>query len=97
MVLAACEADQLAWEMPNPEKGSVLTYHILALIDPSEDREEQAKAEAAADTNGDGKLSFGEVYQFVKDPIRKFVKESMDEDQIPVLLDNANDSVILVP
>lgn len=84
-LLAACEGNQIAWEMPT-EEGSVLTHFVLqALADPKTDR------------NGDERVSVGEVYQITKRPIEDYVRKTFNSSQTPTLLDNANDSVYLKP
>jgi hypothetical protein len=85
-LLAACAANQIAWEMPAEDQGSVLTYHVLKAI---EDRN--------ADLNGDKHVSVGEVYRFTKQPIEEYVRRTFSTEQTPMLLDNANDGVYLKP
>ena len=84
-LLAACEGNQIAWEMPT-EEGSVLTYFVL-----------QALADPKADRNGDERVSVGEVFHFTKRPIEDYVRKTFNTSQTPTLLDNANDSVYLKP
>jgi uncharacterized caspase-like protein len=86
MVLAACEANQLAWEMPDDNEGSVLTYNILRSL-----------TTASADQNRDGRLSIGEVYRFIQQPVQDYVRQTFSAEQTPILLDNADDQVILKP
>lgn len=86
MVLAACQANQLAWEMPAAGQGSVLTYNIIQSLD-----------NPAADGNGDRKLSIGEVYRFIRTPVEEYVRKTFSADQSPLLLDNASDGVLLKP
>ena len=85
VLLAACEATQLAWEMPSDE-GSVLTSYIVRSLD-----------DRSVDENGDGKISFGEMYRHVKKPVEDYVHSTFNADQNPVLLDYANDAIILKP
>ncbi len=82
MVLAACRADQLAWEIPDASKGSVLTYFLL-----------RSFADPQADQNNDGRLSVTESYDYAKGRIADFVKKNFSAEQNPVLIDNANDSI----
>jgi uncharacterized caspase-like protein len=99
MVLAACQAGQLAWEMPTAGQGSVLTYHILQLIGPvpANQKTQQAKAVKDADANRDGKLSIGELFRAIQEPVQRDVQEKFQERQTPVLLDNANDRIVIRP
>lgn len=86
IIIAASEASQLAWEMPSTDQGSVLTYYML-----------QAINDASADGNGDGRLTLGEAYRYIKEPIEDYVRDTFSADQNPVFLDNANDSIVLRP
>jgi hypothetical protein len=86
MVIAACEANQIAWEMPSADQGSVLTYNVLKSL-----------AQPTADGNGDGELSLGEVFRFVREPVAEYVRKTFSAEQTPVLLDNANDGILLKP
>jgi uncharacterized caspase-like protein len=85
VLLAACEATQLAWEMPSDE-GSVLTSYVCRSLD-----------DKTVDENGDGKISMGEMYRHVKKPVEDYVHSTFNADQNPVLLDYANDAIILKP
>jgi hypothetical protein len=83
VVLAACQANQLAWEMPADQKGSVLTHYLLeSLKDPKSD----------ADQNGD--LTVQEAYQFVQKQVETYVKDKFQADQNPVIVNNAQDGII---
>lgn len=84
MLLAACEATQLAWEMPTENSGSVLTHYMLKAID-----------DPATDANHDRHISLGELYQATKKPIEDYVKKTFSADQNPVLLDYAGDGVLV--
>jgi len=86
MVIAACQANQIAWEMPTADQGSVLTYNLLRSL-----------AQPAADANRDGKFSLGEVFRFVRGPVAEYVRQTFSAEQTPVLLDNANDGILLRP
>lgn len=86
MIVAACKADQLAWEMPTADDGSVLTHFIIAAVNSGD-----------SDANGDGVLSMGEIFRSVRSSVEEYVKSTFNADQNPVLLDNAGDSVILRP
>ena len=86
VVLAACRANQFAWEMPGENAAGVLTHFLLRSLDDPE-----------ADANGDGQLSVAEVHDSIKGPIEEFVRERFGADQNPVLLDNSDGTVCLVP
>ena len=86
IILAASQADQLAWEMPSADQGSVLTYHVL-----------QSLTAKGCDVNNDGRLTFGEVFRFIEDPIKTYVLRTFQANQDPVLRDNANDGIFLKP
>ena len=86
MVVAACQANQIAWEMPSADQGSVLTYNLLRSL-----------AQPAADANRDGKLSLGEAFRFVRGPVAEYVRQTFSAEQTPVLLDNADDGIQLRP
>ena len=84
-VIAASQANQIAWEKPSGE-GSVLTYFLLnELADPK------------ADTNGDGHLSVTELYRAVSDQVEKYVEKEFQAEQKPLLIDNAEDRIIFRP
>lgn len=82
MILAACRADQLAWEIPDASKGSAMTYFLL-----------RSFADPQADRNNDGRLSVTESYDYAKGRVREFVKKNFNAEQDPVLIDNANGSI----
>jgi hypothetical protein len=84
VVLAACQANQLAWEIPDPSKGSVLTFYLI-----------QSLTDEKADANGDGRLSVKESYEYCKNPVSEFVTRTFNAQQNLVLIDNANDSIFL--
>jgi uncharacterized caspase-like protein len=86
MVLAACEGNQLAWEMSEEDQGSVLTYYVLKAI-----------ADPKADENGDGHLSVGEIFRYLKSPVEEYVRKTFTADQNPVLVDIAHDRVLVKP
>jgi len=86
IVLAACQENQLAWEMPGKDDGSVLTCYVL-----------RAVADPQTDDNRDGHISIGEIYRHIKEPIEQYVRKTFSADQNPVLLDNADDQVWLKP
>ena len=86
MVLAASKANQLAWEMPTQDAGSVLTYYLLKSLEGTQ-----------ADANSDGRLTLGEVYRHVKPDVEQYVRKTFSADQNPVLLDNASDQILLKP
>jgi hypothetical protein len=87
MVLAASQANQVAWEMPeNDGDGSVLTNYSLAALKDSR-----------TDANGDGHISVGELYKTIKTPVEEYVRKTFNADQNPVLLDNANDGIYCKP
>jgi hypothetical protein len=81
-VLAASRADQIAWEMSNG-KGSVLTYFVV-----------QALGIPDADTDHDGRVSVKELYDTVKLPVARYVKETFNARQDPILLDNDSNIVL---
>ncbi len=83
VVVAACMANQLAWEMPASQKGSVLTHYLIESLD-----------DKSSDTNQDGKLTMQESYTFVKQKVEQYVKEKFDTEQNPVIVDNAGDGII---
>ena len=83
VVLAACMANQLAWEMPATQKGSVLTHYLIASLD-----------DPATDVNKDGKLTVQESYGFVKQKVEQYVQEKFQTEQNPVIVDNAQDGII---
>jgi uncharacterized caspase-like protein len=85
-LLAACEGNQIAWEMPTDDDGSVLTYHVIRSLENPK-----------ADLNGDQHISVGEVYQYTKPSIEEYVRKTFSTEQTPVLLDQANDEVYLKP
>lgn len=99
MVLAACQPDQLAWEMPDNDRGSVLSYFILRLIGsvPESEESKQRIELRAADANNDGKLTFGETFAATRLAVRDYVSSTFGEEQEPLLLDNAGDLVLLKP
>jgi hypothetical protein len=84
-VLAASQADQIAWEMPTGE-GSVMTFFVLQTVD-----------DPKADTNRDGRLSLSEIYNAVKGQVESYVQKTFNADQNPVMIDNANDAILLRP
>lgn len=84
-VLAASEANQLAWELQDAD-GSVLTRFLLdAINDPK------------ADLNGDGRLTLTEAYQFVAPKVNAYVEMTYFTKQTPVLIDNAGSEILLRP
>jgi len=86
MVLAACQANQIAWEMPSENDGSVLTYYVLSAV-----------RDRATDANGDGHVSLGEIYRVIKAPVEEYVRKTFEAAQNPILLDNANDGIYFKP
>ena len=84
IVVAACKANQLAWEMPASQKGSVLTHYLIASLDDS-----------AADADRDGKVTVQESYGYVKQKVETYVKEKFDTDQNPIIVDNAQRGIVL--
>lgn len=99
IVLAACQAGELAWEMPAQAQGSVFTYHLLQLIGPAANGQQaaQAKAIKAADANKDGSLSMGELHAAVCRSVQDCVEKTFQEKQTPVLLDNDKDQIVIRP
>ena len=83
MVLAACKADQKAWEMPTSEEGSVLTHYLLEALD-----------DPASDANQDGNLSLQEAFKFVQEKVQTYVTDTYKTEQTPVIVDNAQDAII---
>lgn len=83
MVLAACQANQKAWEMPTADEGSVLTHYLLAALD-----------DPASDANADGNLSMKETFQFVQEKVQKYVTDTYKTEQTPVIVDNAEDAIV---
>lgn len=83
MVLAACKADQKAWEMPTSEEGSVLTHYLLEALD-----------DPASDANEDGNLSLQEAFKFVQEKVQTYVTDTYKTEQTPVIVDNAQDAII---
>ncbi|MCA9268507.1 MAG: caspase family protein [Planctomycetales bacterium] len=82
-VLAACQANQLAWEMPASQSGSVLTHYLL-----------ESLKDDSADANKDGNLTVQESYQFIQQKVETYVKDKFQADQNPVIVDNAPDGII---
>lgn len=82
VVLAACQANQLAWEIPGADSGSVMTNFLLKAMRTRE-----------ADKNNDNKLSVKESYDYIKSPISELVQTKFNAQQDAVLIDNSNDSV----
>jgi hypothetical protein len=88
MIIAACQANQLAWEMPRPGEGGVFTYHLLQPLGSTEGARE-------ADKNGDGRLSVGEWFRHAEKPVIDYVRDKYQEEQTPLLLDNADDAIVV--
>ncbi len=84
--LAASTQEQVAWEMPTAAEGSVLTHYVL-----------EALGKPETDLNGDRHVSVGEVYQYVKAPVADYVRRRYNAQQNPVLIDFANDAILLKP
>jgi hypothetical protein len=86
MLLAACEGHQLAWEMEDEDGDSVLTYQVLkALKDPK------------ADANGDGHITVGELFSYAKEPVKEYVQKTFGAEQDLVLVNLADDKVLVKP
>lgn len=83
IVLAACQANQLAWEMPPAQKGSVLTHYLL-----------EALQDKKSDADQDGQLTVQEAYQYVQQKVEKYVKDKFQADQNPIIVDNSQDTFI---
>ncbi len=81
-VLAASQADQIAWEMTNG-RGSVLTYFVV-----------QALGIPETDADHDGQVSVRELYDTVRLPVARYVQDTFHAQQDPILIDN--DSRIIV-
>lgn len=84
-VLAASLADQVAWEMAEGTE-SVLTHFLLGALD-----------DARTDANGDGKITPNEVFNAIKDPVKVYVQKTFNAVQTPLIIDNANDSIVVRP
>ena len=83
VLLAACEANQLAWEMPDPSQGSVLTCHLLKFLGDA--------------TMGNKRITLSDAHQAVGKPVKEFVQKTFQAQQTPVLLDYAGDGIVLKP
>lgn len=83
IVLAACQANQLAWEMPSAQQGSVLTHYVLKSL-----------KDKASDKNGDGKLTVQEAFQYIQNDVESYVKDKFQADQNPIIVDNAQDGIM---
>ena len=84
VILAACQANQLAWEMPASQKGSVLTHYLI-----------ESLKDDAADVDRDGNLTIQESYGYVKQKVEKYVKDKFQTDQNPIIVDNSSEGIIL--
>lgn len=84
--LAASTQEQVAWEMPSADDGSVLTHFMLKSLRAPE-----------TDLNGDRRISIGEVFHGVKQPVADYVRRRYNARQDPVLIDFANDAALLRP
>jgi len=84
VVVAACQANQLAWEMPAAQKGSVLTHYMIQSLDDD-----------ASDADQDGKLTVQESYGYVKQKVEQYVQEKFQTEQNPIIVDNAQDGIVL--
>ncbi len=83
IVVAACQANQLAWEMPASQQGSVLTHYLIEALNDSK-----------SDADQNGEVTMQEAYQYVQQKVEKYVKDKFQADQNPVIVDNAQDGVI---
>jgi uncharacterized caspase-like protein len=85
VLLAASQADQLAWEFEDLNSG-VFTYYFVQALDE------------AADTDGDGHLSPNEVFEFLQKRVSEFVRRRKPAyDQRPTLLDKSDGTLIVRP
>lgn len=80
VVVAACQANQLAWEMLPPNKESVLTHYLVQ-----------------AANNANGRLKVEDVFRSIEEDIKKYVHDNMSAEQTPLLINNASESVLLIP
>jgi hypothetical protein len=87
MVLAACEGHQLAWEMADGDgEDSVLTHYVL-----------KGLKDASIGRNHDGHVAVKEIFSYVEQPIKSYVQTTFGAEQSPVLLDLADDHVVVKP
>jgi hypothetical protein len=87
MVLAACEGNQLAWEMDDTDgENSVLTYYAL-----------KGLKDSSVPRNGDGHVGVKELFDYSRTNIKDYVKKTFNADQDPVLVDLAEDRVVVKP
>jgi uncharacterized caspase-like protein len=86
MVLAACDGNQLAWEMDEDDADSVLTYFVL-----------KALKDTAIERNSDGHVAVKEVFEYVAPPVKSYVKKTFGVEQDPVLVDLAKNRVVVKP
>ena len=65
MVLAACQASQVALEMQAADEGSAMTFNFLRTL-----------ADPAADANQDRHLSLGEIYRRIRNPVVEYIRKT---------------------
>jgi uncharacterized caspase-like protein len=87
-VLAACQANQLAWEMPSLDDGSVFTYHVLRTL-------REAAGGVRIATDKDRILTLNELYRCVKAPVENYVWRTFSARQTPVLLEDGGETIVV--
>ena len=73
VVLASCNEKEKSWEWPARQQG-IFTYWLCRGL------------EGGADANGDGQLSFEEVYQYTYDRVKETALQVTGNSQTPVRL-----------
>ena len=71
MVLAACDGNQLAWEMDEDDADSVLTYYVLKALKDSDVKR-----------NSDGHVAVRELFEYVEPPVKTYVKKTFGVSRI---------------
>ena len=82
MVIAAAEHNQLSWEDATLGHG-VFTYHLLEAL------------RGKADSDGDGRVTMNEVYEYLKRSVPESVRRLGKGEQRPVLSSQVSGDIVL--